>query len=330
MKLFASALGVCLLWPTPWFVWASQPNVARIGASIQIVWPHDGKGANVPAEQALAVNITTVLGNPPGMPAGLVPCAFDATVWLWAAVNNTPARQVARGIKRIARADVPSRFPPLRMIPSTYPVWDFNDVNVSPAQASGNKVHFFVTVEGPVQFAGTTWESIHTYSSVWTHGADARTYQPQAPVPKGLSMPEKEVDTVIRIVWPHGDGGNPQTVETGELVNISAMVLVKGTEQSVPPDWDGQVSLHRSFNNTMEFQGSDPGEKRIVSEGGMIFPVWDFNDIRVPRSADLPNTQYFWVRVEGMNTYPAIWAHGTDPRTIFPEQELPREPVNCP
>jgi len=34
------------------------------------------------------------------------------------------------------------------------------------------------------------------------------------------------------------------------------------------------------------------------------------------------NRIYFWVSVEGVPTYPNVWAHGADTPTVFPQVDV--------
>ncbi len=47
------------------------------------------------------------------------------------------------------------------------PVWDCNAVAVSPARDPANRLYFTLSVDG-----------IQTFTNVWAHGVDARTYFP--------------------------------------------------------------------------------------------------------------------------------------------------------
>jgi hypothetical protein len=82
-------------------------------------------------------------------------------VRLLRAQNNGVLEEVAVGERRLAEAGGVS-----------YPVWDFNDVDVSAARDPQNKLYFMVSVDG-----------LQTLPNVWVHGVDARTYFPEMDVP---------------------------------------------------------------------------------------------------------------------------------------------------
>ena len=58
----------------------------------------------------------------------------------------------------------------------TYPTYQCNNIDVSAARDPKHKVYFQVSVLG-----------VTTYSNVWAHGLDARTYFPQPDVPTAVA-----------------------------------------------------------------------------------------------------------------------------------------------
>ena len=100
----------------------SPPYPVGHRAKIEIVWPHGG----VPVREADLANITAYLITEPSSSDTGLPeppaCDWNPTVRLWAALNADPARRVAVGQKRMVTADG-----------RTFPVWDFNDVDVAVA-----------------------------------------------------------------------------------------------------------------------------------------------------------------------------------------------------
>jgi hypothetical protein len=280
----------------------SRPTPSAIQAKIEIVWPHGG----VPVREADLANITAYLIAETNNPASSLPeppaCAWAPTVRLWAALNADPARQVAVGQKRMVTADG-----------RTFPVWDFNDVDVAAARDPANKLTFFATVDG-----------VRTLHNVWTHAADARTVFPQMDVPTGaLSRPPVVLDSRIEIVWPH-DNLPP---EQATLANITAYLFAPGTLQTIPPDasWTPTVRLHRSLNADTE---KPPGTgvagvpRTLTASNGVEFQAWDFNDVDVSAARETLNKLYFWVTVDGTVTFPNVWAHAVDARTLFPQPDM--------
>lgn len=263
-------------------------------AKVEIVWPHGGADA----AHARLANITAYIFwdlalNPP-------PCDWDPTVRLWVAVNNEPMRFVKLGQRRLFTD---------RGI--TFPVWDFNDVDVSAANDPRNKIHFTVTVDD--------MPALH---NVWTHGSDARTFFPQIDVPTGYTTGiPTALDAKIEIVWPHG--GLP--VERAQLANITVMLFERGTLKVVPAWWEWRPQMHLFIARNAEpgFPAEIVSVPREMEDNGLHYLVWDFNNVDVSVANDPANKLYFWVEVDGVDTNSNVWVHGADARTIFPVVDLP-------
>ena len=117
------------------------PLPTSVDAPIQVVWPHPGA---TPATQA---NVSAVLLQPNTLRA--VPCRWNPTVRLMAATEGGAPRAVATGVRRLeTQAGL------------TYPVWDFNGVDVNPGTA-GRRVEFWVDVDG-----------VRVNAPRWAYGAD--------------------------------------------------------------------------------------------------------------------------------------------------------------
>ena len=265
-------------------------------AKIEIVWPHDG----ATVREATAANLTAYLMDLDSYKSP--PCAWEPTVRLWAALNAEPARPIAVAEKRML--DTGGR---------VFPVWDFNDIDVSAARDPFNKLSFYVTVD-----------DVDTYHNIWVHAQDARTIQAQPNRPTDLlTQPPSEVDARIEIVWPHDD----LPVEQAELANITTSLFEAGTLSAVSADaaWNPTVLLHRSLNADAESPSDTPirGQRRAIpTETGDEMLVWDFNDVDVRAAQDRLNKIYFWVSVDGVATFPNIWAHGADTPTVFPQVDV--------
>ena len=279
----------------------------EVDAKIEIVWPHN----NASVSQARLANITVYLFEPGTLRT--VPCDFNGTVRLWRALNNNPASNsgMPNGQKRlVTRGGV------------TFPVWDFNDVDVSAAADGVNKLYFYVTVD-----------DVATNFNVWSHGADARTYLPQPQRPNGVlgSTPEA-VNARIQVVWPHDRFGQQQPVARATLANVTVALFhatIPNVNDSVGTGFNRRVLLYKALNNgAMELVGA--GVKRTMSQGGVTYPVWDFNDVDVSQARDPLNKYYFRVLVEGTRTFSTLWSHGADARTYFPTPDQPTGGCNRP
>jgi hypothetical protein len=110
---------------------APLPTV--VDAPIQVLWPRDVAHAN----------ISGVLLNPGTLQP--VPCRFSPTVRLYASVDGGPTLNVGAGVKRLLTQDG-----------LTYPVWDFNSVDISAAASQGKTIDFWLDVNG-VSTRATRW-----------------------------------------------------------------------------------------------------------------------------------------------------------------------------
>ncbi len=263
---------------------------AAFDGLIEVVWPHSGQ----PGTATDMVNIGAYLFSPAGS-LREVPCSFDPPLELWVAENNRPAELVEVVTHRS-----------WNWSPS---VWHFNDVDVSLARNPDYRLLFFLKAQGDYQFR----------TNVWAHAADARTFFPQQmAVRSAQAEPPTAVDAVIQIVWPHDN----LPVDQADQVNISANLFAHNSDSSVPGTWDPEVILYRSLNNGI----GEPvaiGVKRLIKEGSLAYPVWDFNDIDVEEARDPQNKYYFRIEVEGVETHSTVWAHGADARTYFPQPDVP-------
>lgn len=264
---------------------------AALDAKIEIVWPQ----GNLPVSKATKANVTAALFEH-GTTTSVNP-AFDHTLELWQSLNNGPGKPVATGTKRLTTAGS-----------IQYPVWDFNDIDVSQAQDPKNKYYFWVTVDGEP-----------TNSSVWSHGTDARTYFPQQDTPTSvLTASPNTVDAKVEIVWPHDN----QPVDKATQANIGVEIFAHGTLQSVPASFAQPVRLYEAVNNG-PLQEIASGNRVMETRNGITFPTWQFNDVDVSAARDPNNRLFFWVSVDGVTTYSNVWTHGADARTFFPKQDVP-------
>ncbi len=264
---------------------------ASTDARIEIVWPH----GNLPVSRATQVNVTAALFQH-GSATSVNP-AFGRTLRLWRALNNGVGQVVATGVKRLAQAG-----------DLQYPVWDFNDVDVSAARDPKNKYYFWVTVDGQ-----------RTNTSVWSHGADARTIFPNQDTPASvLDQAPSAVDAKIEIVWPHDN----LPVARASQVNVGVDLFAHGTLQSVPASFSAPVRLYRAINNG-PLEEIAAGDRVLQTRNGVTFPTWQFNNVDVSAARDPRNRIYFWVEVGGVTSYSNVWTHGIDARTYFPRQDVP-------
>jgi hypothetical protein len=266
-------------------------SAAGVDARIEIVFPQN----NASVTQADKANVSAYLFQSGGKVP--VACDYPGAVRLWAALNNDPARPVAVGTRRIEASGGKNAV-----------AYDFNDVDVSAAKNSRNKIYFFVTVDGAA-----------TRSNVWSHGSDARTFFPAPDQPTGVG-PVTTADARIEIVFPHDN----LPVTQAKQVNVTAALFARGGLQSASDAASPTLKLYRALN-------SEPGQvvatgaRRMTASGGVSYPVWDFNDVDVSAANDGGNKYYFWVAADGLDVQSNVWSHGADARTYFPQKDVPTE-----
>ncbi len=305
---------------------ASQPPV---DAKIQVVWPHDGQGRPVPLDAAPFVNIEVYLFERGTLEP--VACNFPNRVILrWTVLSLSSGGFLGGSL--IPAQDYPGHPSGavgervMRTVEGrTFPAWVFNNVPVAPptefrARAVTNITYFFVEVEGA-----------DARTNVWAHGQQVLTRLPYPRFIGGADEgPVDTVDALIQVVWPHDDQGRPQGVTEAPLANVGVdlvrhPVLGPGDAVSVGFGFDRPVWLLRALNNGY-LEPVKVGEKvRATSPlaENVSWPRWVFNDVDVSAARDPANKYYFAVRVEGLPTHTTIWAHGADPRTYFPQKDIP-------
>ncbi len=281
---------------------APAADRAGIDARIEIVWPHDW----APVDQAKLANIGLRLF----MPGSLLPpsCGWRPQVTVWQANNTDPAGP-------LRQADQGS------LDGQPYPYWMLNDVDVSRANDLTQKIYFMVRVAG-----------VNTATSIWAHGADARTYFPAQDVPSGIATDAiTAVDARIQIVWPHDGSGAERPVAEAPLANVAVAFFKHGTRLSVPVNWQpAGVTLYGSWDQEVSRPVAAQATVLTRQSGAITYPVWEFHNIPVARAAasasqpgDPSSKLYLWVDVANVTTYPTIWSHGIDSRTFFPYKDEP-------
>jgi hypothetical protein len=267
------------------------PRAPEVDAKVEIVWPQ----GNAPVDKASKANLTAAIFRHGGLTS--VGPSWTAPIRLFRAIDNGVEEPVALGTVRAATAGTLS-----------YPVWDFNDVDVSAARDPKKKIYFRLGIDGK-----------RDESNVWSHASDARTYNPQPDIPSSVAGANPTaVDAKIEIVWPHDDA----PVDKAQQVNVVAYLFEHGTNRSVPVGFDGQVVLHRSLNNGAAAAVA-LGDKETRTVNGVTFPVWTFNDVDVAAARDKNNKYYFRLEVGGTTFYSNVWAHASDARTYVPQPDVP-------
>jgi len=102
------------------------PLPSAVDALIQVVWPRDARSANI-----TALLLLPDTSQP-------VPCRWTPTVRLLSSIDGGPSSRLMNGAKRMVSAQG-----------LTYPVWDFNNVDIS-AAVQLKSIDFWLDVDGVV------------------------------------------------------------------------------------------------------------------------------------------------------------------------------------
>ena len=325
--LVGVALAVAALVPSAPTSAAQMEGVPGVDARIEVVWPHDSAGNEVPVTQADRANVTVYLfergtrnafcPEEPGGVAVTLAIASDNGVPLYV---RLPSSGVRRQVVQAGKS---------------FTVWDFNDVDVSLARDPSHRLYLtvrdFVSVPPPSNLVGgKVPRTIGVQSNVWAHAADALTFFPAQdlpsstqPAPAPGALPQ--LDPRIEIVWPHDQQGRQTSTIGADLVNITVTVFHHGSLVSVSPDYDRPLQLYQALNQE-PLRPVAVGQKRIVTADGLTYPVWDFNNVDVSLAKDPRNKYFFQVAVD--SNWSNVWVHGADGRTFFPQQDVPER--GCP
>ncbi|MGE5603154.1 MAG: WD40/YVTN/BNR-like repeat-containing protein [Nitrososphaerales archaeon] len=124
------------------------------------------------------------------------------------------------------------------------------------------------------------------------------------------------VDARIEVVWPHDFA----PIDQAELANVGIRLFLPDSLQTPACAWRPKVQLWRAVD-TEPAELVDTAEQRSVD--GQPFPYWEVNDVDVSAARDGTRKIYYMVAVEGVDTATSVWAHASDARTYFPEQQVP-------
>lgn len=109
------------------------------------------------------------------------------------------------------------------------------------------------------------------------------------------------VDAPIQVVWP----------KDSRAANISAVLLLTGSLQPVPCRWNPTVRLFSSVDGGPTVAlGS--GVRRMESQNGQTYPVWDFYNVDISASLQAKSID-FWLDVTGVTTRGTRWTFQSTP-----------------
>lgn len=304
--------------------------VPAIDAKIEVVWPHDRQGQGAPVATAPLVNVEVYLFergtlNP-------VPCDLPNRVILRWSRSEHAGRP---GATLYPAHDLPGYPGPgsalgaciMRTVDGkTFPVWLFNDVPTLMGEGNLSLVdtYFFVEVEGA-----------DARSNVWAHAVDPRTILPSGYPPTGgvSDSAPSVIDALITVVYPHSFQGAFLPAAEAPLVNVGVDLAEHPAAaggagwRSAAAHFEQPVQLLRSLNDGYleVIKPADQVVTQTVEAFGVTYswPRWEFDDVDVSAVQNPMNKYYFAVRVDGVPTHTTIWSHGADPRTFFPQRDVP-------
>jgi hypothetical protein len=105
------------------------------------------------------------------------------------------------------------------------------------------------------------------------------------------------VDAPIQVVWPRD----------AVSANVTGVLLASSTNQPVPCRWNPTVRLFASVDGGAAVN-LGVGQKRLLSQDGLTYPVWDFNGVDISAAA-LGKSIDLWMDVNGVATNASRWLY---------------------
>ena len=289
---------------------------ARVDAKIEVVWPHGYSGQLAPVAQAPLANVMAYLFH--ASTRQPVPCSYSPRVDLVAAVDDRPGEVVANGVKRT-----------ITMAGRSFPIWEFNNVDVSAAQDPKRRVYFWLKVADDLTPDEDAYAEPRFRSNVWAHGLDGRTYSPQRMTPVGTDLPDR-LTARVDVVWPQDGAGHERPVDRARFANVDVLLLdADSPNTSVSPSYNPDVWLLKSLDGGPA--EVIRGRRVLIGQQSPTYPKWVFEDVDVGEARDPTSRYYFRVAVAGRSLSTNVWAHGVDGRTYFPDRDVPAASgLDCP
>jgi hypothetical protein len=146
-------------------------------------------------------------------------------------------------------------------------------------------------------------------ASLYLVGGDPRLLVERvAPLPSAVDAP-------IQVLWPRD----------ASAANITGVLLISGTTQPVPCRWSPTVRLYASVDGGPTITVGS-GVKRLLTQSGLTYPVWDFNAVDITQAA-LGKSIDFWLDVNGVPTHATRWTYSAS--EDWPEFWQQRPTVSC-
>jgi hypothetical protein len=127
------------------------------------------------------------------------------------------------------------------------------------------------------------------------------------------------VDAPIQLVWPKD--------ASAVSANITGVLLSPSTTQPVPCRWNPTVRLFASVDGGPTSQVAT-GSKRMVSDSGLTYPVWDFNGVDISATNQGKSID-FWMDVNGVTTNAARWTYASSDETAWPPLWQQKPTASC-
>ena len=269
-----------------------QEPPAAVDARIEILWPHDYATVGQATHGNLGLRLYA------GRTQEVPPCAWTPVVDVWMARDAQPLRRQDMAIQRTMEGH-------------PFPFWELNDLDVTWANQIGHQLIFMAVVSPGLADSA---------ANVWVHAADARTSLPDPPQAEGLTPARPgAIDALIRVVWPHDEGGQFIPPAQANLVNISAVLFARDTRLALAPDYlPERVWLVGAIDNQVG-RRLLVGEPSAAEGNGFRYTTYEFNNVDVSLARDPSHHWTFWLEVPGADAASNVWVHGIDARTSAPQ-----------
>lgn len=260
----------------------------QVEARIGILWPQ----GNLKPEEAALVNITAVLLREDGASPA---CAWEPRVALWAAIGDAPAVQVAVGVRRLQVENGVS-----------FPVYDFNDVDVRITRDQKVPMHFSVRVDG-----------VETAQNIWTHAAAGQFLPTVRPELDGLV--NRYSGPMDARLWVEETADGPQ---------VYALMLQAGTLLGMAPSTAATPpQLRWALDNNITEPELIVGRAETRQEDGFVYTVWRFPGLNPNDLLRRAAQARFWIEMPGQAVDSGVLAWGNEIRTLG--ARLPVPVVGC-
>ena len=260
----------------------------RVEARIGILWPQ----GNLKPEEAALVNITAVLLREDGASPT---CAWEPRVTLWAAIGDAPAVEVAVGLRRLQLENG-----------VTFPVYDFNDVDVRITRDQKVPMHFSVRVDG-----------VETAQNVWTHAASGQFLPTVRPELDGLV--NRYNGPMDARLWVEETADGPQVYAL--LLQADTLLGMAPSSAATPPQ------LRWALDNDITEPELIVGRAETRQEDGFVYTVWSFPGLDPNDLLRDAAQARFWVEMPGLVIDSGVLAWGNEIRTLG--ARLPVPVVGC-